>query len=758
LVEPNSEKCSVTLRVRGVVQGVGFRPFIYRLARRYGLSGWVLNDVEGVLIEATGPERALAAFTRAIRDEAPPAARVDAVEELERRTGAELNGFTIRKSERSEDITTLISPDLSICADCLRELFDPDDPRHLYPYINCTNCGPRYSIITALPYDRPHTTMEAYPLCQDCAREYGDPLNRRFHAQPVACPNCGPSYRYLDTAGRLLASENAAVTQAAQDLCGGLILAVKGLGGYHLVCDATDAAALRSLRERKFRKEKPFALMAKDLVAAERVVTLEPGAREALESSARPIVLLAKEGSSLPDELAPENAELGVMLPYTPLHHLLFAAGAPPLLVMTSANRSSEPIAYRDEDALERLHGIADTFLVGERPIARRIDDSVVRIMDGSPVTFRRARGYAPAPVLFSARLRGPLLGLGGGLKNAITLATGGYAFVSQHVGDLDNFDAFEAFRETVSDLTTMYGVELEHATFVHDLHPDYPSSRFAETLPGEKHAVQHHKAHIASVLAEQDAWETPVLGFSFDGAGLGEDGTVWGGEVFHGSLEQGFRRVAHLRQAYLPGGDAAARNPQQAAVGFLTELDESAWRPYLPEKLTRLAKGLIQSGLNSPKTSSIGRLFDTVAALTGFERSTTFEGQAAMALEALALSATGDRGSYHLPFDGHTWDYRPLLEQLLADRRKGEPAPVMARRFHQALAGAVVQAAQQLSGHHAVAAVALSGGVWQNKLLHQLTLEALRQHGFTVWWNHSVPPGDGGLSLGQVALVGERK
>ncbi len=371
---------------------------------------------------------------------------------------------------------------------------------------------------------------------------------------------------------------------------------------------------------------------------------------------------------------------------------------------------------------------------------------------------FRRARGYAPAPVLFNKRLDGPLLGLGGGLKNAITLATGGYAFVSQHIGDLDHFDAFVAFQETVHDLTTMYGIELGQTTVVHDLHPDYPSSRFAETLPGEKHTVQHHEAHIASVLAEQDAWDVPVLGFSFDGAGLGDDGSIWGGEVFHGTLEQGLRRVAHLRQAYLPGGDAAARNPQQAAIGFLTDLDESIWQPFLPEKLTRLATGLIESGLNSPKTSSIGRLFDVVAALTGFERSTTFEGQAAVALEALARSATGDHDSYPLPFDGHTWDYRPLLEELLTDRRAGEPAAVMARRFHQALAGAVAQAACHLSRRHEVAAVALSGGVWQNKLLHQLTREALRQDGFTVWWNRTVPPGDGGLSLGQVALASTRK
>ncbi len=750
------------LRVVGTVQGVGFRPFVYRLALEHGVRGWVRNDAEGVLIEASGPWGALARFQEALATKAPPAARVEAVLELSRGAGepdGAAEGFAIVESEDGGAVSTLISPDLPVCADCLRELFDPADPRYRYPFINCTNCGPRYSIIHALPYDRPHTTMEAFELCQRCSAEYHDPLNRRFHAQPTACPACGPKLNYLNAAGETLAQEEAAICAAVAALRRGEVLAVKGLGGFHLACDACNPAAVQALRERKVRKEKPFALMARDLEALEGYVELSPAAKALLQSAARPIVLLPKGPKPLPDGLAPENAYLGAMLPYTPLHYLLFEAGAPALLVMTSANRSSEPIAYRDEEALARLRGLADAFLVGERAIARRIDDSVAQLVANTPVILRRARGYAPAPVVVSPRFKDPILALGAELKNSLTLAAHGYAFVSQHLGDLANLDAFEAFKEAIADLCRMYRVREGDCLAVRDLHPAYPSSRYAAALGGKVLAVQHHHAHVASVLAERDAWTVPVLGFSFDGAGLGEDGAVWGGEVLYGSITSGFARVGHLRYAPLPGGDAAARNPIQAAVGFVSALGEEAVMrliepPFSFEELrVRTAWQLVRRGLNAPPTSSIGRLFDAASALTGFRRGSSFEGQAAIRLESLAREVTA-QPPYPFPFDGRTWDYGPLLDALMGDVLTGVASAVVARRFHEALAEGVLAAARALQGRYPYEAVVVSGGVFHNRLLLELVAARLRASGFTLWHNERVPAGDGGLSLGQAALA----
>ncbi len=784
MIDAPTRSETVRARVRGVVQGVGFRPFVYRLAQRHGLAGWVLNDPEGVLLEASGQGPELDAFLAALAAEAPPAARVEAVEAGSRSPAdprALGAGFAIRDSQAPGAITTLISPDLAVCDDCLAELFDPDDPRYRYPYINCTNCGPRYSIIESLPYDRPRTTMKGFALCEDCARAYHDPLDRRFHAQPVACPRCGPDYRLVragrappeatlrdrahgergaeDYAGR------AAIAEAARMLAAGAILAVKGLGGYHLACDASDAAVVEALRKRKFRKEKPFALMARDAAALQGAVVLGAGERALLEGPARPIVLLPKGPRPLPDALAPGNPELGVMLPYTPLHHLLFDAGAPPLLVMTSANRSSEPIAYRDVEALTRLDGLADAFLIGDRPIQRRVDDSVLRLHAGLPLFLRRARGYAPAPVARSPRFGagGAVLALGAGMKSTITLATGGHAFTSQHLGDLDNLDALEAFEETVRDLGAMYGVDPEGARLVHDLHPDYGSSRFARALARRAGAsllaVQHHRAHIASVLAERAAFDAVVLGFSFDGTGLGEDGTIWGGEIFGGSIDGGLERIGHLRPARLPGGDAAARRPEQAAVGFLYELDEARWGGRLAPAAVRLSLALIEAGERSPVTTSAGRLFDAVAALLGFHRPMTFEGQAAMWLEGLARAeeagAPGRAGDgYPLPFDGRCWDTRALLSAVLDDLEAGVPATRAALRFHRGLAEGVAVAAAQLAPRLGTRTVVLSGGVWQNRCLHRLSREALTARGLEPWWNTQVSPGDGGISLGQAALA----
>jgi len=749
------EAQTLRLRVRGVVQGVGFRPFVFRLATRLGLSGWVQNDLEGVLIEVSGPPDALEALVRAISAEAPPAARVEQVEILEQQPGRLPGGFAIVQSEAKGPLSTRISPDLTLCPDCLQELFDPSDRRYRYPFINCTNCGPRYSITLQLPYDRPHTTMRAFAMCPECAAEYHDPYNRRFHAQPIACPVCGPQVHLWNAQLQPIASQHPAIEEAARLLRLGQILAIKGLGGYHLACDATRAEAVERLRARKKRRYKPLALMARDLEALWGYVELDEPAQRLLQSPERPIVLLPKGPKPLPEALAPGSPDLGVMLPYTPLQHLLFAEGAPPLLVMTSANRSGEPMIYRDEE-IEKLLGLADYFLVGERPIARRVDDSVAALADGRPMLLRRARSFAPTPILQSERFQRPILALGAMLKNSIALAARGQVIVSQHLGDLEELEARLAFYETIRDLTQMYRMDLEQTLVVHDLHPDYPSTQYAAELPGPKRAVQHHQAHIAAVLAEHHLWDQPVLGFAFDGAGLGLDGAIWGGEVMLGSLQTGLRRVAHLRYAPLLGGDAAAVLPAQAAVGFVRELRH--WEDHLPQHPVEQGLKLLASRLPIPSTSSVGRLFDTVAALLGFHSRQDFEGQAAMWLEGIARSAPPESQARYtlsiLPTNPPQWDYRPLLEAILTDMQKGFAREKIARHFHHALAEGVASMAQHLRELHGLSAVALSGGVWQNRLLHGLALHVLRARGFEVYWNQAVPPGDGGIALGQVALA----
>ena len=626
-----------SIRVRGVVQGVGFRPFVYRLAQEHGLAGWVLNGQDGVAIYVEGPEQKLAAFIAAIRTQAPPAAAISAIEVLPAEpTG--LTGFTIRESERRERPTVRISPDLPVCDLCLQELADPANPRYRYPYINCTNCGPRYTVVVALPYDRPNTTMKAWPLDAYCEAQYHDPADRRFHAQPVACPACGPHY-FLKDAQRKTLGDEQAIARTVELLRQGKIVAVKALGGYHLACDARNPAAVGAMRERKYRKEKPFAVMVKDIDAARTVIELSPEVETLLTSTARPIVL-APAKSALPG-VAPDNDDLGVMLPYTPLHHLLFAAGAPDVLVMTSANRSSEPIAYDEHDAFDRLAGVADAFLVGERPIARRVDDSVARIGTFGPAILRRSRGYAPGAVA-NLPIARPLLAVGADLKNSVTLVVDGQAFVSQHIGDLDHYQAYQAFQETIRDLVSMYDVSWDDLLAVHDAHPQYLSTSYCQNLPAvEKRAVQHHRAHIGSVLAERGEWDKRVLGVSFDGTGYGDDGSIWGGEFFAGSVRQGFQRVAHLRRASLPGGDAAAQHPVQAAAGFLAQIEDLpdlSTAPFDFPARYQQALELVHKDVRSFTTTSIGRLFDSAAALLGFTRAITFEGQAAMWLEAQAL------------------------------------------------------------------------------------------------------------------------
>lgn len=731
------------VHVAGIVQGVGFRPFIYRLARAHGLRGWVLNGENGVEIQVEGAPAVLASFVSAIETQAPPAARIATIAQ-EPASVAGFGEFVIRESAKERRPTVRVSPDLPVCEDCLTELFDPRDRRYGYPYINCTNCGPRYSIVLALPYDRPQTTMQSWPMCELCAAEYGDPADRRFHAQPIACPQCGPEY-YVK-AGQRTRRGDAAIDAAVELLRGGAILAIKGLGGYHLACDTRNARTIERLRERKYRKERPFALMVRNLEAARELVELSPTHERLLQSMQRPIVLAPARVAL--SGVAPENRELGIMLPYTPLHHLLFARGAPATLVMTSANRSSEPIAYRDDEALERLSGIADAFLAGEREIARRVDDSVASAGPFGATVSRHARGFAPQ-VIVALPTRRPTLCVGADLKNSVTLVVDGQAFASQHIGDLDHYGAFTAFRETIADLCAMYEVPTGELLVVHDAHPQYVSTQYALGLAGEHLAVQHHRAHVASVLAEREAFEIEVVGVAFDGTGYGDDGTIWGGEIFTGTVRGGFARAVALREAKLPGGDAAARYPVQAAAGFLNELDDLpdlTAPPFdFPDRYGKALR-IARSGLRTFTTTSVGRLFDTVAAIAGFTRPITFEAQAAMWLEHLAWSSTTS-DAYPFPLENARLDFRPLLAAIVADRRRGRDVAEIARAFHNALADAIVEAVGVLQPRQVVA----SGGVFQNALLIELLAQRL---GDRLWINQKVPANDGGISLGQAAIA----
>jgi hydrogenase maturation protein HypF len=779
--------CARSIRVRGVVQGVGFRPFIFRLAQSNTLAGWVLNGEEGVEIHLEGAEPAVDAFLRDLQAQPPPAARITSLD-VRSAEPAGFKDFSIRESRSRTQPSTRISPDLPVCEECLRELFDPNDKRYLYPYINCTNCGPRYTITQALPYDRHNTTMSNWPLDEVCVRQYHDPGDRRFHAQPVCCPACGPHYflwsgelwggppgprptprsaTSCPPPSQMLGQQrdggvprgpggppHNAIAGAAEMLRSGRIVAVKGLGGYHLVCDAANQASVLALRQRKYRKEKPFAVMAKDLASARALVHLTADAEGLLTSPARPIVL-APARVDLP-AVAPDNHELGVMLPYAPLHHLLFAAGAPEVLVMTSANRSSEPIAYTDEDARTRLSGIADAFLIGERAIARRVDDSVARAGAFGPVILRRARGYAPGAVAKFAVDR-PILAVGADLKNTVTLVIGGQAFVSQHIGDLDHYPAFEAFRETIRDFLSMYRVRPEDLLVVCDGHPQYVSTSHALELPAaERKSVQHHRAHIASVLAEREAWEEPVLGVSFDGTGYGDDGAIWGGEIFAGSIARGFERLAHLRYAPLPGGDAAAQNPVQAAAGFLLNIDglpNLSEKPFLFPERYEVARQLARTGVRTFATSSMGRLFDTAAALLGFRRPISFEGQAAMWLEHIARAAP-PKDAFPFPLLEAELDFRPLLLAVAEDRRRGRDPAEIARAFQLGIAQGLCAALEALSEQTGIHTAVLSGGVFQNEMLLEDVQSLVSGSRLRVWTNHAVPPNDGGISLGQAAMA----
>lgn len=742
--------CSI--KVRGVVQGVGFRPFVFRLARANTLAGWVFNGNEGVEIFLEGADQSLAAFLQELKVAPPAAAQISEIE-IQAMEPVGLNDFTIRASRRSDRFTTRISPDLPVCNECVRELFDASDRRYRYPYINCTNCGPRYTVTLDLPYDRENTTMRRWHLDEFCAKQYDDPSNRRFHAQPVACVACGPSY-YLQADDEIVRGNEPSIRRAAELLAAGKVIAVKGLGGYHLACDARNAAAVSAIRDRKYRKEKPFALMTCDLDAARRIVGLSRDAELLLTSVARPIVIAPAKMDFV--GVAPGSNELGVMLPYTPLHHLLFEAGAPETIVMTSANRSSEPIAYEDSDARERLSGIADAMLIGERPIARRVDDSVVRAGVFGRAILRRSRGYAPAAVTMIPTTR-PILALGADLKNTVTLVVEGQAFVSQHVGDLSEYQSLRAFEETIRDLVSMYDADWNELLVIHDSHPQYASTEVARNLPAFTLGnVQHHRAHIASVLAERCEWQKRVVGVSFDGTGYGDDATIWGGEVFIGNIKDGLERVAHLRPAALPGGDAAAERPVQAAAGFLAQLDDLpnfGSAPFdFPDRYQD-ALALISKGVRTFTTTSVGRLFDAAAAVLGFTHPVSFEGQAASWLEQLARTAD-NADAYFFPFDAGELDFRPLLQGMVSDRLSGRSTRQIARAFQRGVAQGLAAAITSLCAANQLDTAVLSGGVFQNELLLEDLSAILNSAAVTIWTNHAVPPNDGGISLGQAAAA----
>ncbi len=755
-----NEHESWRIAITGVVQGVGFRPFVYNLALRLGLKGWVLNHSGGVEIEVEGPHDEVARFITSLRQDAPPLAHITSLTSQPTAPRG-YDHFEIRHSERQAGHYQLISPDVATCPDCLRELFDPQDRRYRYPFINCTNCGPRFTIIKDIPYDRDNTTMRVFPLCPDCRAEYEDPTNRRFHAQPNACPTCGP-HVWLTEPGQEQITAEAALQKARELLLSGKILAIKGLGGFHLACDATNAQAVQTLRERKHRPHKPFAVMMATLADVKAHCEVPPAAASLLSSPQAPIVLLerrpAGDGPSIVAEVAPHQRRLGVMLPSTPLHHILLRdAGRP--LVMTSGNLTEEPIAKDNDEALRRLASLADAFLLHNRDIHARYDDSVVQLM-GSTVSFiRRARGYAPFPIQLPFTLpqifaTGPLL------KNTFTLTRDANAFLSQHIGDMENLETLAHYEAALATFEHLFRITPE--AVVCDQHPDYLTTHLAERYARERGLppptrIQHHRAHIAACLADNarplDAG--PVIGVAFDGTGYGDDGAIWGGEWFVGDYE-GFERVAHLEYLPLPGGDAAIRHPWRIAVAYLhTLLDEFPAGIFCPADALRVRQQITHR-LNTPQTSSAGRLFDAVSALLGVCQTTSYEAQAAIELEQIA--APGEqRASYDFGLEkvNGVWQVRlaPLFESLLSDTTRARRVPEIAWRFHKTVAEMIATVCERIRAATDISTVALSGGVFQNRLLLQLTRPLLAQRGFEVLLHRQVPPNDGGVSLGQAVL-----
>ncbi len=745
------------IMVRGIVQGVGFRPFVYSLATRRALRGQVLNNATGVFIEVEGDDAEIERFVSEIATEAPPLASIDSIERHDAGALAGFEGFRIVESAAGGPKFVPISADVATCADCLREMYDPTDRRYLYPFVNCTNCGPRFTIIEDVPYDREQTTMRPFPMCEACRAEYTNPLDRRFHAEPTACPACGPRVWLADSEGRSVETERA-IDRARDMLRDGRILAIKGVGGFHLACDALDARAVARLRARKYREDKPFALMAPSVEMVREYCVVSDAEETLLRSVRRPVVLLDRRpDATIPDAVAPGVATLGFMLAYAPLHHLLLDGVGRPL-VMTSGNVSDEPICYRDEDAVARLGGIADALLLHDRRIHMRTDDSVARVHAGREMVLRRSRGYAPVPIKTTYSCERDVLACGAELKNTFCLAHGDLAFVGHHIGDLENLEMLGSYTEGIEHFKQLF--DLRPEIVAHDLHPEYLSTKYALSIEGDvaRVGVQHHHAHVASCMADNGV-EGEVIGVAFDGLGYGLDGRLWGGEFLVADFAHA-ERVAHLENVPMPGGAKAIREPWRMAAihleralggGFLDldlpfarRLDQRAWRAL---------RRMTETGTNSPETSSMGRLFDAVASIVGLRDAVTYEGQAAIALEAIAAPETVGAYEFTVDPDGLV-RADGVVRAVVDDLLSGEPAARVSARFHAGVASLVATVALRIRDERRLSRVALSGGVFQNVLLLERTRRILEATGFEVLTHGRVPPNDGGLSLGQAAIA----
>ncbi len=750
----------LNIAIRGVVQGVGFRPFVYRIATEMKLNGFVLNSPKGVFIEVEGEKSVLDKFLIRLENEKPNISVITSLE-FSFLDPVGFQTFEIRESKQDGENSALILPDIAVCNDCLKEMFDKENRRYLYPFINCTNCGPRFSIIEALPYDRPNTSMKNFSLCNECRSEYENPIDRRFHAQPIACPVCGPQIQLWNENGEVVSEKFDAISKSVELINKGKTIALKGLGGYQLIVDASNDDAISQLRKRKHREEKPFALMFPNLDFIKSLCDVSKFEERLLISPESPIVLLKRKSISkkiISELIAPGNPYLGAMLPYTPLHHLLMKLFSKPI-VATSGNLSEEPMCINEHQALKRLSGIADYFLVHNRPIVRHVDDSIVRIINGREMVLRRARGYAPLPITFGkTEILNPnsIIAVGAHLKNTIALTNSNSIFISQHIGDLATDEAFQAFADVITDFEKMYNSNVLH--IAHDLHPEYLSTKYAQSTKRKLIAVQHHQAHIASCYAE-NRLSGNALGVAWDGTGYGTDGTIWGGEFFIYDGKE-FDRVATFKQFRLPGGEQAIKEPRRAALGILYEIygDKIFEPPFIPfmnnfsTSELQILRTMFAKDINSPITSSAGRLFDAVSALIGVKNNSAFEGQAAMMLEFVA-SSSNDESSYTFAIQKkelYEVDWRMMIEEILEAIRNNIIREVIAKKFHNTMAQIILKIAQMISEHKVV----LSGGCFQNAILLENTIKLLESRGFKPYWHQRIPPNDGGISLGQAVIA----
>ena len=740
----------VRVDISGIVQGVGFRPFVYKLALDNNLKGTVLNNERGVQIRLEGLKKDVDAFLEALKTP-PPIALIETIDIIPApRVG--YSNFKIEKSQKAGAVQAFIPPDVAVCNDCIGELFDPADRRYGYPFINCTNCGPRFTIIKDIPYDRPHTTMAQFEMCDKCRVEYEDPLNRRFHAQPVACPDCGPHVTLIDKTGKAIETPNP-VEETARLLEAGKIVAIKGLGGFHLACDAYNEKAVSELRKRKYREDKPFAIMCRDISVARKLCKFGDEISEILQSPQSPIVILPRRDDDLVSpSVAPGHRFLGIMLPYTPLHHLIFSYG-PETLVMTSGNLSDEPIVFTNNEALKRLHNIADYFLINDRDIYIRCDDSVIKPFRNGKTFFRRARGYVPFPVKLGKQASS-VLSCGAELKNTFCLTKGNYAFISHHVGDLENWETFTAFEQGIEHFKKLF--EINPEAVVYDLHPDYLSTQYALSLDIPRIGIQHHYAHALSCMAEYNL-TSPLVAIIMDGTGYGTDGTIWGCEFLKVDTST-FERLGHLRYIRLPGGERAIREPWRIAAAYLERTIGTEWDKFdLPfcrninHRDWEVLKKSMQLGHNAPLCSSAGRLFDAVSALLGVRSKINYEGQAAIELEQLAVPETHFY-SYSIEQKDSSFivDPDPIFEDVINDIKNHVGTDVISGRFHLTMARIIGDTASKMRDLTGYSEIVLSGGVFQNHFLLELAVQILEEKGFKVYINQKVPANDGGISLGQ--------